>query len=281
MPDVAAPVAIARSVSGSPNFGWSTARIGASDVDCAKMHTRMVGDLPTRQGEWGSSSGRAASPMRQATAHICRTADPFAHGHYSAFEAIAFEAIAFEARVFQVVLPHVIRRSLMLRAAFSLALLLLSCDGPDGNRLVQRTSAMPALGTAACAYGDATPAAAGRREQVGLPSDPLQMKPHRRAKLMSVSTSERTKVGRGRPRFDPRNLQIGSRLKRLRRDRKLSQIELGDLLGVSSQQIHRYETGKSTLSALALWQIAHALDVPLDVFFTEIQTDLRTPSTPT
>jgi transcriptional regulator with XRE-family HTH domain len=72
---------------------------------------------------------------------------------------------------------------------------------------------------------------------------------------------------RGRPRSDARNGDLGAQLRRLRRARRLSQGELGERIGVTSQQIHRYESGKSGISALALWDLARALDVSLDRFF--------------
>jgi transcriptional regulator with XRE-family HTH domain len=48
---------------------------------------------------------------------------------------------------------------------------------------------------------------------------------------------------------------------------------VGEFVGVSGQQIHRYETGKSAIPSLVLWQLARALEVPLEYFFSEIRLD--------
>lgn len=44
------------------------------------------------------------------------------------------------------------------------------------------------------------------------------------------------------------NLALGRRLIMLRQSQKMSQDHLGELLGVSSQQIYKYATGKNRMS---------------------------------
>ena len=66
------------------------------------------------------------------------------------------------------------------------------------------------------------------------------------------------------------NAQIGDRLRLLRHARDLNQAELGRLIGVTAQQIHRYERGKSALAADSLWRLARALDAPMNYFFDGI-----------
>ena len=53
--------------------------------------------------------------------------------------------------------------------------------------------------------------------------------------------------------------QIGGRIRAIRMDRKMSQQELGEVLGVSFQQIQKYEKGVNRISAVRLHQIATAL----------------------
>jgi transcriptional regulator with XRE-family HTH domain len=73
------------------------------------------------------------------------------------------------------------------------------------------------------------------------------------------------------------NAQIGDRLRLLRHARNLNQAELGRLIGVTAQQIHRYERGKSALAADNLWRLARALDAPPSYFFDGIdEPRLRT-----
>jgi len=54
--------------------------------------------------------------------------------------------------------------------------------------------------------------------------------------------------------------QIGGRIRAMRMDRNMSQNDLGDLLGVSFQQIQKYEKGINRISAVRLHQIATALE---------------------
>jgi transcriptional regulator with XRE-family HTH domain len=62
------------------------------------------------------------------------------------------------------------------------------------------------------------------------------------------------------------NKDIGRRIKLLREKLRISQERLGELLGVSSQQVQKYEKGVNKVSAERLYRIAQALNVPLDFF---------------
>jgi transcriptional regulator with XRE-family HTH domain len=66
---------------------------------------------------------------------------------------------------------------------------------------------------------------------------------------------------------DPVDVHVGGTLARLRRARKVSQKTLADAIGVSFQQVQKYEAGRNRLSASALWRAAGALDVSIDNFF--------------
>ncbi len=57
--------------------------------------------------------------------------------------------------------------------------------------------------------------------------------------------------------------QVGTKVKIARREGRLSQTELGRRLGVSAQQIKKYESGKTRIGASRLTQIAEALQVSL------------------
>lgn len=47
----------------------------------------------------------------------------------------------------------------------------------------------------------------------------------------------------------------------------MTQQQLGEIVGIKFQQIQKYETGMNRISASRLWDIAHALDVPVSFFF--------------
>ena len=61
--------------------------------------------------------------------------------------------------------------------------------------------------------------------------------------------------------------EIGDRIKKRRRDLKISQEELAERLEVSYQQVQRYENGTSRLNVENIQLIADALSVSLAYFF--------------
>ena len=69
------------------------------------------------------------------------------------------------------------------------------------------------------------------------------------------------------------NQQIGRNLRNLRIARGLSQSQLGQGLGVSFQQIQKFEKGANRLSAAGLSQAAVILDMPPSDFFPSAQGD--------
>jgi transcriptional regulator with XRE-family HTH domain len=47
----------------------------------------------------------------------------------------------------------------------------------------------------------------------------------------------------------------------------MTQQQLAEQVGIKFQQIQKYETGANRVSASRLWDIAEALDVPVNFFF--------------
>src|SRR5262249_1219853 len=66
---------------------------------------------------------------------------------------------------------------------------------------------------------------------------------------------------------DPRDAEIGQRVRSLRLQRGLSQTELGNLISVTFQQVQKYEKGANRISAGRLQRIAEVLGVPVAYFF--------------
>lgn len=60
---------------------------------------------------------------------------------------------------------------------------------------------------------------------------------------------------------------VAKRIRTYRLDKGLTQQTLADEVGVASQQIHKYESGISRISAGRLLQIADALDLSVHEFF--------------
>ena len=61
--------------------------------------------------------------------------------------------------------------------------------------------------------------------------------------------------------------ELGMRIRLRRTELGISQSELGKKLGVTFQQVQKYEKGANRVGASRLQQIATALDVPVTFFF--------------
>ena len=67
------------------------------------------------------------------------------------------------------------------------------------------------------------------------------------------------------------DVHVGQRIRQLRRTLGISQSQLGDLIGVKSQQIQKYETGANRVSAHRLWDIATTTGTKISYFFEDIE----------
>jgi len=62
--------------------------------------------------------------------------------------------------------------------------------------------------------------------------------------------------------------EIGWRLRKFRLQAGWSQERLAERVGVSIQQIQKYESGANKMNTDRLQQVGQALDVPIQTFFT-------------
>ena len=60
---------------------------------------------------------------------------------------------------------------------------------------------------------------------------------------------------------------IGAQLRRLRKIRGYTQDDVAQALGISYQQLHKYETGANSIAASRLYELAMFLSVKPDDFF--------------
>ena len=67
--------------------------------------------------------------------------------------------------------------------------------------------------------------------------------------------------------------ELGLRIKQIRQQAGLSQERLAEMVGVTFQQIQKYENGQTTLNILKLQQIAKALNHPAKDFFQDRPDD--------
>jgi transcriptional regulator with XRE-family HTH domain len=70
-------------------------------------------------------------------------------------------------------------------------------------------------------------------------------------------------------RGDPEDKEIGRRIRALRIAKGVSQTTLADGLGLTFQQVQKYEKGANRVSAARLQKIAGMLDTPITFFFGE------------
>jgi transcriptional regulator with XRE-family HTH domain len=90
----------------------------------------------------------------------------------------------------------------------------------------------------------------------------------------------------GRPKLDspsPVDLHVGSRVRLRRTLLGMSQEKLGNAVGLTFQQIQKYERGANRIGASRLFDMSRVLDVPVQFFFDEmpvetVAEDYRPPS---
>ena len=66
---------------------------------------------------------------------------------------------------------------------------------------------------------------------------------------------------------NPIDKHVGSRVRMRRMMLNMSQSGLGDALGITFQQVQKYEKGTNRISASRLQQVCHILQVPIPFFF--------------
>lgn len=63
---------------------------------------------------------------------------------------------------------------------------------------------------------------------------------------------------------------VGARIRNLRLRNKFSQTDVGEQVGVTFQQIQKYENGMNRVSAGRLSQLARLFAVPIAAFYSEV-----------
>lgn len=75
------------------------------------------------------------------------------------------------------------------------------------------------------------------------------------------------------PRPDPVDVYVGARVRMRRMMKGFSQERLADGLGVTFQQVQKYEKGRNRIGAARLFKIANLLGVSVSYFFEGQGTD--------
>ena len=78
--------------------------------------------------------------------------------------------------------------------------------------------------------------------------------------------------GKGKP--SPVDVHVGARMRQRRTLLGMNQTKLGDALGLSYQQVQKYESGANRMGASRLFDLSRVLDVPVEHFFEEMPAEV-------
>ncbi len=96
---------------------------------------------------------------------------------------------------------------------------------------------------------------------------------------MIKKVEEKAKPGRKAKRSiakdgpSPIDVHVGSRVRLRRTLLGMSQEKLGEAIGLTFQQVQKYERGMNRISASKLWKLSNVLDVPVSYFFDDLEVD--------
>ncbi len=78
------------------------------------------------------------------------------------------------------------------------------------------------------------------------------------------------------PRPSPIDVHVGTRIRLRRTLLGMSQERLGEALGLTFQQVQKYERGVNRVGASRLFDLSRVLDVPISFFFDDMPEALAT-----
>ena len=75
---------------------------------------------------------------------------------------------------------------------------------------------------------------------------------------------------------NPIDVHVGSRVRLRRTLLGMSQEKLGEAIGLTFQQVQKYERGANRVGASRLYDLAQVLDVPVSFFFDDLAPETAT-----
>ena len=76
--------------------------------------------------------------------------------------------------------------------------------------------------------------------------------------------------GRGKGKPHPIDAHVGERVLARRKLLGMSQTDLGDAIGLSYQQVQKYENAMNRISSSRLYELSRVLDVPVEYFYEDM-----------
>jgi len=83
--------------------------------------------------------------------------------------------------------------------------------------------------------------------------------------------SVRGRMPSGKP--NPVDVYVGNRVKHRRTALSMSQEQLGMALGVTFQQVQKYERGANRIGASRLWDLSRVLECPVSYFYDDMDEE--------
>src|SRR6266446_2523811 len=97
--------------------------------------------------------------------------------------------------------------------------------------------------------------------------------------FMAISRTGRRPSRQKSDKPNPIDVQVGSRVRLRRNMLGLSQEKLGTAIGLTFQQVQKYERGANRIGASRLHELSRVLDVPVSFFFDDMDP-VRAPAIP-
>ena len=99
---------------------------------------------------------------------------------------------------------------------------------------------------------------------------PGKSRPNGKLENGQMSRDEPAERGEREHRPSPIDVHVGGRVRLRRTLLGMSQEKLGEALGLTFQQVQKYERGVNRIGASRLFDIARVLDVPIGFFFDDM-----------
>ena len=77
---------------------------------------------------------------------------------------------------------------------------------------------------------------------------------------------------------NPIDVHVGARVRLRRTFMCMSQEKLGDAIGLTFQQVQKYERGANRIGSSRLFELSTALDVPVSFFFDDMPPGIESPT---
>ncbi len=82
--------------------------------------------------------------------------------------------------------------------------------------------------------------------------------------------------GHGVRRPNPVDVHVGERVRLRRKLLGMTQTDLGDAIGLTFQQVQKYERGANRIGASRLCDLSRVLDVSIEYFFEDMPPEIAT-----